>query len=684
MMPNEMIFRIYILYLLSLHVVSEREDMSEMQHRGRTLVRFGSDRKGSVLIMSAIALPVIIGAASLAAEFGHALVVRAQNQRVADLASYAGALAYSQTKSDLNLNAAAFNIAALNGIPQNEVTVSRITSPRSIDKEAVSVQILTQQPLLLAQVLGDFAPLQIASGAVAEFGGGEGLGGCILALDEKGSGLTLSGGTSVVADDCVVSSNAPVAVPCGTYIKAKELHYEASSAPSHPCGGITAPNGGAPTILKKFTPDPLAKNGQVHAAVSRLTTVTGLAEPVAPSVPSGHNIEFAWNQTNTTNQAKAIGCSASFAQPVWTFSCPGKAVVNVGEMTVGGGISVKFNLNGIADTVYNFSGRIHNGGANVEFAPGHYNIADGIFTGGGSSTSFGAGTFTLGRSSNNCNGAPGGNARFSICNTSTLVFDGPSQFNLQGGFSNSGGSTLHFGHGASANSYRIGSSSAGNALALGGGSTTLMGDALAVGNKFEVIGNVQAGGGGSCLSIGAAAHHDIKGNFLGAGSIIFGAGAYTIDGYFSLGQGGGATHCNGMHVTVHAVNVSFILSGKQTPNNWPCSGLAFCLGAGYNNIKLVSPQAGPYANLAVIGPQSSTNLAGALFTGGAGGAQISGAFYFPNGPITMSGGASTSGVPGGCLQLVGSQISLSGGTSMASECLGASGEDGPSRITLIQ
>ena len=88
---------------------------------------------------------------------------------------------------------------------------------------------------------------------------------------------------------------------------------------------------------------------------------------------------------------------------------------------------------------------------------------------------------------------------------------------------------------------------------------------------------------------------------------------------------------------------------------------------------LTAPTSGTTAKILVIGPTSSTNTAGALFTQGASGTSLSGAFYFPNGPITLSGGASVGNGSGQCLQLIGSQVSLSGGTALGSRCVGATG-----------
>jgi hypothetical protein len=76
---------------------------------------------------------------------------------------------------------------------------------------------------------------------------------------------------------------------------------------------------------------------------------------------------------------------------------------------------------------------------------------------------------------------------------------------------------------------------------------------------------------------------------------------------------------------------------------------------------------GATAKIAIIGPTSGS--AGATMTQGATHTQVSGAFYFPVGPITMSGGAKIGDGAGECLQLIGSYISMSGGTAATSACI---------------
>ena len=107
---------------------------------------------------------------------------------------------------------------------------------------------------------------------------------CILALSQSGTGVTLSGGTSVQAPGCAVASNSTISVPCGTTITTPEVNYNSGSPPSQACGGIVAPSGGSVSINKGYTNNPFANNGAVLAAPSSLSTASSLSSPAGPSV----------------------------------------------------------------------------------------------------------------------------------------------------------------------------------------------------------------------------------------------------------------------------------------------------------------------------------------------------------------------------------------------------------------
>jgi Flp pilus assembly protein TadG len=725
--------------------------------------RFRADRSGSVAVIAAVVLPVLLGAAALVGEYGNALLAKSENQRVADLASYAGALAYIENLSEDDMVAAARRIARINGVAPEDVVVALVASPRGDGNSAVQVQISTTHPLILAQVLGTGPQIGAAAGAFTELGTASapveeeeedaGAGGCIVALAAGGSGITLSGGTSITANDCVVSSNNSLTVPCGTVIKALQVTYN-GNAPNVGCGGIQKPDGSAGDIKKAETPDPLAGNAAIAAAVSHITGVTGLAAPAAPGTPSmgtaptgGKNIEFAYNETSTKNQAIAIGCTAGKSGSTWTLTCPNGGTYNFANVTTGGGINLNFATTGSGTSTYNISGAISVGGGQTwTFGPGTYNIAGnftnnstttfqggalnffGNFTHSGSATTLPAGelkvggnlaltsygtatvnstsihvgglmsvtgsvvasiaatslivrqglktegsaaaafpnatTVWIGATTASCAWDAG---TVSICqNGTTITFSAAASFQLSAGVYLSGGVTLNMGA-SDGNNFHFGPTSLGAAIKIGGGSKLLMGDATA--GLFQMVGNIDGGGGGSCLVLAAAPEHDIYGNFTAAGAIWLGNGKYTVSGYFWMGaSNGGSATCKGQTISVRGDSVTIIINGSNVPTSGNCANQSFCVGAGYSNIVLSAPSSGTYQDLVIVGPQSASNTTGATFKEGASGGKLSGAFYYPNGPIQMTGGAGASG-GATCLQLVATWISLSGGTSAASECL---------------
>jgi Flp pilus assembly protein TadG len=628
--------------------------------------------------VAALVLPALIGMVGLVAEYGHGLLSKVENQRVADLAAYAGALAYNTTNSTDAMTAAADGVAALNNIPAGSVAVALVTSPSGDGHSAVDVTVATQVPLLLSQILGSGPNLPVNSTGYAELVAGAPA--CILALNQGGTGVTLSGGAAVTAPACAVASNNTVTVPCGDTITTTSVAYDSAAIPSQPCGGIKAPTGGTLSLVHTLTADPLATNSGVTTATGRLSTVAALTAPGAPSVPAGQDISFAYSASATQTQCNSIpGVSCTFSGNTWTLTASGHSSYNFGNITLGGGINLNFSTGGASSAVYNFNGSITNTGTTVNFGPGAYNIAQGLITGGGTTTTFGAGTFNIGQATSNC----GGGGRYSICNTSTLTFGGPSTFVLSAGIDNTGGSTLTMGAG-STNSFNVGPGSDGNAIVAGGGSKTVFGDATGAGDLFQMVGNFNViSGGGSCMTISAASQHDIEGYFATAGGTLLGSGVYTVTGYIGLGaNGGGDVTCNGSTLGMNGTGVTLVTGGGSTPSSGTCSGQAFCLAAGYNNVSLTAPSAGTTAQLVVIGPISTSNTAGATFGEGASNTNLSGVFYFPNGTVSLGGNASVGSNSGQCLELIGAQVTLTGGTTAASTCI--SGASGGATVRLIQ
>ncbi|MBP0439398.1 TadE/TadG family type IV pilus assembly protein [Tianweitania sediminis] len=646
----------------------------------RILTRFAHARNGNILITTALALPILIGMVALSVEYGGGLMKRVENQRVADLAAFAGATAYGAKSTEAAMLNAANNVARLNGLDPAAMTVTLVDSPRSAGTKAVDVDVATQQNLYFARVLGDFEQLQVKAGAVAEVGVTPSQPGCVYALSSSETGITMSGGTSLNASGCAVSSNTTMTVPCGTKIVTTGANYN-TTVPNQPCNGIEKTGGGAAPVVKQATTDPLAGHTGIADAVARLTTVRSMTGPSAPITPTGFDIRFAYDTSQTETQAIAAGCTAArLSNNSWRLTCPtNKTTHSFRKITLGGGIHVDFNSSGPASTTYTFSDVVTNAGNSLTFGPGTFKLAKGLVTEGGSTTTFGAGTFLIGQSDSDCNGS----GRYSICNTSTLTIGGPSTFELSAGVYNSGGATLTMGSGV-LNSYKFGPSSTGNAVLLGGGSHVRMADATGVSSLFQVVGDFVSDGG-SCFTIPAAAHHDIKGALRAAGGTTFGSGVYTVRDFLAFGaNGGGSVWCNGANVAGTGVDVNFILGGDRASTQGTCNGYAFCVGSGFSGISLAAPKIGPLGKVLVVGPQLPANIKGATFAEGGSAGVLAGAFYFPFGPVTMSGGASAGGANNYCLQLIGSRITLGGGTTAVSECIAAGGGSAAKKVVLVQ
>ena len=233
------------------------------------------DKKGSVSVIGALVLPMLIGSAGLVAEYGHAVLIKTQNQRVADLAAYAGATAYNSTSSTSSMTSVVDNVAALNGIASSTVSASLVNSPSGDGNQAVKVTINTSMPILISQVVGSATTVAIGVQSLAELKANAQ--GCIIALNTGGTGVTLSGGTAVTASGCAVDSNNSVAVPCGTSIVTPAVNYD-GAAPTVGCSGIETSSGGASKIVKALTADPL---GQQRRGYGHRSTEHGFVNDLA-------------------------------------------------------------------------------------------------------------------------------------------------------------------------------------------------------------------------------------------------------------------------------------------------------------------------------------------------------------------------------------------------------------------
>ncbi len=626
-------------------------------------------QRASVALLVAIAAPALLLALGLGIEASGWTSAETEVQRTADMAALAGALAYNNSANPQVAATEAAYTAEINGglggasrtwaassntLSDGQVTVQMTNGIRNSADKAFVATIQTTVPLFFSAIALKATSLTLTATAYAEIKSNPPA--CIVALQPGGTGVTLSGGTTVNSGTCGVASNSTVSVPCGTSIVTATLDYNSAAAPSEPCGGVTPPSGTPKVdIVKMATADPLSTNAGVAAAFAQLTSVAGLTGPAQPAVPTGHDVVFGYSTSSTQAQLAGTGCTGAFASGTWTVACPPGGTYQFGAISVAGGINLQFATGGGGSptNTYNFSGAIDLTGSAANFGPGSYTVAGGIYTGGGTTTTFSTGSYTVGAGTVSCNGAS-----YSICNTGNSLSFGAANFAISGGIYNGGGATLNLGTGSGANSFDIGAGSAGYAIETSGGSNTSFGGMSA--GTFQAAGQI-ATGGGSSLALGAAPAFDINGNFSLAGSATLGTGTYSVAGNIGFGNGGGGG-------TVSGTGVSLITSGD------------FSVAAGYNSVTLTGPVSGPLQNIVVAG----NGAGGASFSGGASGNSLSGALYFPNAPITLSGAGNVGSGPGQCLEAIGATVTLSGGSALASPCSGLGGAGSGGTVMLVQ
>ena len=537
---------------------------------------FVRHRDGSVSIIAALTLPILVGFIALAAEFGHGLVTKTENQRAADLAAFAAGLTYSSTSSTTAMTAVAQNVAALNGVASAGVAASLVTSPRVAADRAVLVNVSTTNVLLLAPVLGYGRSLPVSAKSYAQLSANPAA--CMLALGASDVGITLSGGSDISATTCTIASNNSFTVPCGTSISAKSVVY-GKTAPSPGCSdGITG------TQTSATTSDPLASNTGVTTAAAHAKAIQTLTGP--SGMPSTPTYEFGYNQS----MALPTGCTGTFASGTWTLSCATSgATYNFGTLKVDGGVTLKVATS--ATATYNFGGGITNGGTAVTFGAGIFNVANGIVNSGGGVMSLGSGS----NNSFNIGAAADGNAINVAGGTTTTFADATASgnlFKIVGNVTEGGGACMVL---SAATAHDInGNLNTSGALVLGAGVYSVSGYIA-----FGASGGGDVSCGGSTVGVS------------GTGVTLAVAGLQTITG----GNCNGMVFCIGsgysnvaLSAPTAATSIYQSLAVVGPTSSTTTGGALFTDGA--SNTTLAGALYFPYADLALAGGASIGNQAG--------------------------------------------------------------------------
>lgn len=175
------------------------------------LTAFGADRKGTVIVFVALAMPVLVGGMGLGAKTGYRYYNQRLLQHAADFAAHAGAVHKYKDENKAQIDLAALNVAESSEYDHTLGTITVNIPPASGaftgEPSAVEVILTETRPRLFSAIFSD-TPVVIAARAVAAANGLV-QPACILALSTTASpALTVTGSTNIKLTDCAVASNS--------------------------------------------------------------------------------------------------------------------------------------------------------------------------------------------------------------------------------------------------------------------------------------------------------------------------------------------------------------------------------------------------------------------------------------------------------------------------------------------
>lgn len=653
------------------------------------LTRLVQSRHGGITVTAALALPVMLGATGLVIDVNRGYQQRIVNQRAADMGALGAAMAFQNSGSVAVLTPTAKDIATANGLKGASVTATIVNDFPNSGDQSVKVDVSTTVPFTLARAVGAGGNFSVSSEAYATLKSEAPFAApCFLALSGGKSAITVNGGASISAPDCtvaaigsienkgtligahdIVSGSGDISVNWGT-LAAETLRFAGSfSAPAY--------NTNIPPADKRINKptdliDPWEDSTELADARNELgayTTPPTLSNPNTSC--SGKDWSFDYSPKAPVN-AWRVGSSSTYQVPAGTYC--------INKFTVNGGITVNFAH---GSTLYIDKG-VSNGGNSLNFGNANLYVNGGFDT-GSSGVTIGDGVLWIGSGSVSFKGTNRKGNGNVIINSSLSMGGGQNLFmgtgnHFFGGLDLSGGGNAIMGNGdfiavdgvklaggselaVGDGNVTIGTGSGGNAVKLSGSAKFLMGN-----GRFSANGDIDTAGG-SRIAFGATTNHYINGDMKIAGSALFGAGRYTIDGDFNNGTGGttwpytsplnGKTYgdyLQGVNVQGYdmaGVDVTFVLSGTLSL-------------AGGARTKLVAPSTstsgGQIADMLVHSLTSSNTN----WTGGSAN-NFAGTVYFPNSQIKMSGGNTTLS-SGQCFTLIAYEIVASGGAATGSAC----------------
>ena len=181
------------------------------------LQRFGADRAGATAVIAALMFPVVIGGLGLGAETGYWYLTQRKLQHVADVSAHAAGTRLRAADTDQQVIAAARRVASQSGYSGTpELAVNpRYASAAHPGAMLVEVVATDVQPRLFSAVVAGFfssdhqPTVTMSARAVAQVDASEASRACVLALSTTASrAVTVTGASTLVLEGCDLASNS--------------------------------------------------------------------------------------------------------------------------------------------------------------------------------------------------------------------------------------------------------------------------------------------------------------------------------------------------------------------------------------------------------------------------------------------------------------------------------------------
>jgi Flp pilus assembly protein TadG len=261
-----------------------QDQVGQRQNRGHLFRHFIRDESGSYVILSALMMPVLVGAASLGTEVGWWLYKHKNMQSAADSGAVSAATAGSNLMAEANAVTATYGYA--NAVNNVTITVNQPPKTGNYASNVQAVEVIVSQPQqrLLSSLFGS-DPVLITARAVALQNSGTG---CVLALNSTASpAVNVSGSNKLNLINCNLYSNSSAS---------PSLNVSGSATVSANQVGVVGDVSGA---------------GNITATNGIRTHVQPIADPYAnvspPSQPSCTSAKITVNANGKTNSLSP-GC----------------------------------------------------------------------------------------------------------------------------------------------------------------------------------------------------------------------------------------------------------------------------------------------------------------------------------------------------------------------------------------